>query len=342
VLFASDTINPGKFNALDALKKIVYFGGDRVPYFYIADTRNTMLGDKHTNNPSIISFTNSFNASGQVIDEINDVDAVILNGSTYAFIAMASTTAQLAVINVTDIHNPVLVAKRTLSGVTAVDSTAWGWRTYYYAGLLYVTAGPELHIFDVSNPASPSEVGSKELNTTVNDFVVRDGLAYFAVDSDARGPLLVYDVSDPAHISEVVGARGNISGPQNGLSIFLIGNRLYLGGQKKSPGNELYILDASSPKTAVGGLPILGPADSDKDIGSDINGIRVAGSFAFVAQYGAASGGLKVFDISNSVDIKPVNLTFNFGNKPATIDYGDSFLYAASESTPNFQILYSP
>lgn len=360
VRYASDTINPGKFNTLDALQKIVYLGGDHIPYFYIADTRTTPFGATHASNPSIITFSNAFNSSGKVLDEVNDVDAYkdLATGKTYAFLATASTTAQLVVLDVTDIQNPVIakntlnvLAKRRLNGITATDSTAWGWKVYYYDKKVYITtretAGPELHVFDVSDPTNPTEDplmggGSKELNTTVNDFVVRDGLAYFAVSSDARGPLLVYDVSNPASITELTGARGNITGTANGLSIYLIGNKLYLGRGKNSAGNEFYILDASSPRTAIGGLPIFGAADANKEMNTDITGIRVAGRFAFLATYANNNGGLKVWDITTPENIQSINVTFNFGNKPVSIDFDSNFLYSGSEATPNFQMLYSP
>ncbi len=354
VLFASDTINPGKFNTLDALQKIVYLGGDHVPYLYIADTRNTILGDNHNNNPSLVTFANSFNTSGKTIDAINDIDTYkdLANGKVYAFATTASATAQLVVLDVTDIHNPVIAqnagvpAKRTLYGVNPLGSYPEGWRVYYYDKKIYLTTretdGPEFHIFDASDPTNPTELGNKELNTTVNDFTVRDGLAYFADDSDARGELLIYDVSNPLVISEIVGARGDFPGNTNGESLFLLGNKLYFGRQKTPSAPEFYILDASSPRTAVGGLPIIGLSDPNKDMGTDITNIRVAGSFAFIATYANSSGGFKVWDISNPLDIQSINLTFNFGNKPVAIDYDSNFVYAGGESTPNFQMLYSP
>jgi hypothetical protein len=185
--------------------------------------------------------------------------------------------------------------------------------------------------------------------------VVRDGLAYFADESDARGPLLIYDVSIPTNITEVTGARtiflnnaGNPNNGANGESIFLLGNKLYFGREKTSSGPEFYILDASSPRTATGGLPIFEPppgspnGDPNKEMNKDITDIRIIGKFAFLASYGDSSGGFKVWNILNSLNIQPINLTFNFGNKLRAIDYGDNYIYAAGESTPNFQILYSP
>jgi Tfp pilus assembly protein PilV len=341
-LFASDTISPGKFDTVDVLQKIAYLGSDVLPHLYIADARNAYLGQNKTD-PMMVSFANNFNFDGNTIDEINDIDTYkdLSTGKVYAFTATASATAQFNVIDVTDIHNPVLVAKRKLAGITATDSTAWGWRTYYYNKRLYITsretAGPELHIFDVSDPANPTEIGSKELNTTVNDFTVREDIAYFANQSDLR-ELLVYDVSDPSLVLEIVGARIDLPGNQNGESVFLLGNKLYFGRQETSSGPEFYILDASDPRSAIGGLPVVGQYNLNKDV----TGIRVNSKFAFIASRDDSSGGFKVLDISNPLNIQPIYLTFNFGNKLRDMDYGDDFVYAVGNSTPNFQILYSP
>ena len=347
--YARDSLNPGRPTTIDVLNKIAYLGVDVKPHLFIADTRSAVY------NPSadqslFITFSNSFNSSGKVIDEINDIDVYkdVVSGKTYAFIAMASTTAQLVVMDVTDMHNPFIaknslhvLAKRNLAGITATDLTSWGWRLQYYGDKLYntsrETAGPELHIFDVTDPTNPTEIGSEEINTTANDFTVRDGLAYFAVDSDARGELLVYNVSVPASITEIVGARGQYSGNQNGASVYLLGNKLYFGRYNVPSSPEFYILGVATTTTAVGGLPVLG----FQEISTDVIGIRVTSKFAFLVTLDASKG-LQVWNILDPSNMQSINLTFNFGNKPAYIDYGPDFIYATGESTPNFQILYSP
>lgn len=344
--FAFDTLNPGKSTAIDVLKQIAYLGQDKEPFLSIADTHGAML-DANNSQDFFVTFDNNFNAGGQTIDQVNDIDVASTSGRVYAFVAMASTTAQLAVVDVTDIRNPVLKAKRQLSGITATDSTAWGWRVYYYDKKLYLTAretaGPELHVFNVSDPTNPTEDptkggGRKELNSTVNDFVIRNGIAYVAVDSNLRGELLLYDVSVPSAISEIVGARTNLPGSQNGESVFLIGNKLYFGRQSVASGPELYVFDASNPQGASGGLPILG---APQEIGGDVLAVRVANQFAFLVS-SKSKEEFQVWDIS---DPSTITLTkkYNFGNIIAGgIDYEPDFIYATGDATSNFQILYSP
>jgi Tfp pilus assembly protein PilV len=356
ILFASDNLSSGKFNTLDVLKKIVYLGADQKPFLYIADTSSTVLGDDHNTNPSIIGFDNSFNSGGKVLSEIYDIDAHkdLSTGKTYAFVATASTTAQVVVLDVSDISNPVIaqnassvLAKRDLDTVTATDSTAFGWRLYFDAEerRLYVvareTAGPELHIFDMSDFTNPQEIGHYELNTTVNDLVVRKGLLYVAAESDARGEVLVFNVEDASSISELAGARTNLPGNEDGLSLYQVGNRLYFGRQEASAGPEFYIFDISDPAAAVGGLPRWGQTDPNKEFGTDIAAIAVAGQIAFMAAPSDASHGLKILNIYDPARTKVINLTFNFGNKPKALDFEGDFLYAGGLSNPRFQILYS-
>lgn len=346
-IYAYDTFS-GKPTALDALEHIAYMGEDNSPWLRIADARTVPLPIPHNGDLFIpLPYANNFNSTGKVLDQINDVDVYKheASGKVYAFVATASTTAQLVVIDVTDIQNPTIavngtgiLAKRNLTDVTATDSTAWGWRVYYYNGKLYITAretaGPELHIFDVTDPRDPTEIGRKELNTTVNDFVISNGLGYFAVQSDATGPLRVYNVATPTGITEVVGARGNIAGTENGLSIFLIGPRLYFGRQKNS-GPEFYMLDASSPLTASGGLPIL----ASKEIGDDVTDLRVVGPFAFAAVKHAN----EEFQVWPSDLSGPAINIYNFGNViNAGFDYNNEWFFVTGGSTPNFKILYSP
>lgn len=365
-LFARDTIG-GKINVLDALQKIVYMGSENsTPYLFIADTRSAVFND-HSDQPLIIGdsvpFNNSFNSDGKTINAINDIDAFKDNstGKTYVFLAMASSTAQLAVVDVTDMRNPSLVAIRRLKNITASNSTAWGWRLYYYDGKLYInsreTAGPEFHVFNVSGlltnpsnprPADPSadELGSGSQltggigtnGTTIEDFVIRDGLGYFAVKKDTK-ELLVYDVSDPSSIQHISGASRDLPGNEDGRSIYLLGNTLYFGRDEAGSGPEFYIFDVSNVRTITGGLPIFGVGDSNKEMDKDITDVRVIGRFAFLASYGDSAQGFKVWDISNPENISSVGF-INFGNKLRAIDYENDFIYAASEATPNFQMLY--
>jgi len=266
----------------------------------------------------------------------------------YAFVAMASTTSQFAVIDVTDIQKPVLVARRSLKNVNPASNTE-GWRVLYYGGYVYVSTRyingkPEFHIFDVSNPNVPVEKGNGTfVNTSIYGIAVRDQfisgvshrLAYLVTTYDTN-EVIVLDITDPLNVIKVTGAYTDLLGVKDGRSIFLMGNKLYVG-LESGAGSELFILDANNPLSAVSGLPTIG----NKDIGTSVNDIFVVSQFAFLA----TTKNNKEFQIWNILN--PLNITlikeYNFGNiVEQGIDYEFDFIYATGQATPNFQILYSP
>ncbi len=343
--FASDTTSPGKPLALDELNKIVYLGVDKSPFLAIADTDGAFLGQ---NSGLLVSFTNGFDAG----HEINSIDAVrypSLN-KNYAFAAINSSTQQLASIDVTNILKPTAVFRGLSACVTG--SEPQGNLVYFYKNTLYLTtlftAGPEFHIFDVSNPANPTEysigsVGCKglDLGDSVNDMVIQDQLingvikryAYMATDEDDK-ELRVFDVTNPLSILEVTAANQDLPGIQNGLSVFASGNKLYFGRQSTPGGSELYVYDISNPSA---GLTLLG----SKDVGTGVQAIRVAGRFAFIATPKVTKE-FQILDISDPTNISVVQ-TYNFGNVVNRgIDYDPDFIYSTGQSTPNLQIIYSP
>ena len=349
--FASDNFNPGKPTSIDVLNKIAYIGGDKTPFLFIADATHATAGQS---SGLFITFANGFDAGSK----INSIDVAAWHdpatGLTryYAYAAMDTTTNQLEVIDVTDIHNPVLVATRALAACVG-NSYPQGYRLYYYKNRLYFvtreTAGPEFHIFDVTTPVNPTELGSgacrgTELTTTINNMIVRDqlvggSLRRFAYVADTRdsGELAVYDVTDPANIgaiSEVVAARQNLPGAQDGKSIYLIGNKIYFGRQSTPGGPDLYVYDATDPTT---GLPLLG----SQDINTGVIGLRVAGRFAFIGTPKTNSE-FQVWNISNLVNITNI-ATFNFPNIIENgMDYEPDFVYATAVGNDALRIIYSP
>ena len=345
--FASNTFSPGKPTALDVFNKIVYLGVDQNPFLFIADTNPATLGQ---NSGLFVNFANGFSTK----DVINAIDVVSFTDSSgnkknYAYTAMATSTRQLMVIDVTDIFNPVVVATRQLNNVDPAGSFPNGYRLFVYKDKLYIvtreTAGREFHIFDISDRSNPIELGGgTNINTTLNAIVVRDQrissttmrFAYTASTLNG-GEVLVYDVTDPANngtVTEIVLARQNLSGNQDGENVYLVGNKLYFGRQSTPSGPELYVYDTSDPTVGMTALGF-------QDIGTGILDIIVVGHFGFLATPKAN----KEFQVWNISD--PGNVTLikelNFGNiVEQGIEYEPDFIYAIGQAIPNFQILYSP
>jgi len=120
----------------------------------------------------------------------------------YVYVVAADTwTVQLLTIDALNSANPVIVAQLD---VTAPGIDGYGNTLAYSDGKIYLgltkSAGPELHVIDVSNPVSPSVIGTLETNSAVNHIVIdRDNdLAYLAVASSTAGQLWKVDISNPA------------------------------------------------------------------------------------------------------------------------------------------------
>lgn len=348
--FASDTLSPGKPISLDVLGRIAYVGLDKDPFLAIADTSIATLGQ---NSGLFVTFGNGFALDKQPysLDAARVFDSSSGTFKTYLFAAVASTTAQLRVMDVTDFNNPVNIATTSLSSCVA-GSFPEGWLVYYYKGVVYLltreTAGPEFHIFNVSTPANPVEYpiggGSCKglaLNDTVESLVVRDQVvsgvtkryAYFATDQNSK-ELRVFDVTDPLNPAEVTAANQDLPGNQDGASVFAVGSRLYFGRQSVASGADLYVFDISNPPT---GIATLGSVD----IGTGVIGITVAGNFGFMATP-KTNQEFQVWNIANAASITNIS-KYNFGNIVANgVDYKPDYVYTTGQATPNLQILYSP
>ncbi|MFZ2521872.1 MAG: hypothetical protein WAX44_02645 [Minisyncoccia bacterium] len=343
--FASDTMSPGKPTSLDELNRFVYIGADKSPFLYIASTSYATLGQ---NSGLFLTFSNGFDLKA----EPNSLDAVNFPAinSKYLFVALASSTKQLGIVNITNSTAPSVIYKGLSSCVSG--SYPEGYLVYFYKNTLYLTtlytAGPEFHIFDVTDPTNPIEypIGSAlckgyELGNSVNDIAIVEQIigtstkkiAYMATDQSSK-ELRVFDVTNPLSIAELTSANQDLPGIQDGLSVYVIGNKLYLGRQSAPSGPDLYIYDISDPTI---GLVSLGSAD----IGTGVLAIRVAGRFAFLATP-KVNQEFQVWNIQNPSNVTNV-AKYNFGNVVNRgIDYDPDFIYSTGQSTPNFQIIYSP
>ena len=162
------------------------------------------------------------NASNQALEDfyvydVTDVDHPTLKGKlntgpglnalhvagNFAFAASNGVASQLHIINVTNPASPT-VLKIKVPNWGGVSSDGKGTAIFYSKNKIYLgltkSNGPELHVYDVSNPSAPVWLGAYETNTGINGIYVFNNIAYLAL---ADGKLLTaLDVSDPSHISE--------------------------------------------------------------------------------------------------------------------------------------------
>lgn len=309
-------LGPGvSATGLDVLHKIVYMSGDasdpKKNDFFIVDATDGQ-------NPFIVSSLNTGPGAS----------AVDVAGS-FAYLANKDTGGQLQVVSVSNISSPVLESSFKLPGVSGTG--AMGKSLFYRGGKVYIgtkkAIGPEFHVVDVSNPASPAELGSYKLDADINSIVVSGDLAYLATSDDSK-ELVVLDISNPAAISQ----KGSFdaSGTDDGMSVYIYGNFLYLG---RSAGvNDLVIVNIADPSNPI-------QVSSNNLGGVSVNGMRVRDGLAFVG----TSDSNQEFQVWNVSDPNNISLWsyFNFPQIAQSIDYEDNYVYAAVRSNDALRIITS-
>ncbi len=313
-------LGPGNSaTGLDVLSKIVYISAtasdSKKDDLYVVDATN---GE----DPFVVGSTNT--GPG-----LNGVDAA----GTYAYVANNKTSDQLQIIDVSNQSAPTSTSSFTLPGVSG--SGAVGWSVLYYGGKVYIStkkaSGPEFHIIDVSNPASPASLGSKEINADVNAITINGNIAYIATSDTEE--LKALDISNPASIVQV----GGYSAPgdsEDGKSFSIFGNKLYMGrlvGGDHDDHHELHILDISSSTTPQN----LG----SKDIAASVNGLVIRDGLAFLGT-SDSNKEFQVWDVSNPQDIEFWS-SFNFPQVATGVDYEDNLVYVSVRSNDALRIVTS-
>ena len=139
----------------------------------------------------------------------------------------------------------------------------------------YVVTGEDgIRIIDVSNPASPQEIGGFNTPGKAREVAIAGHYAFVADESSLR----IVDVADPAHPVEI----SYFDSPDSSAyDVSIVDNKAYISGWK------LTILDVSNPFQPIH----LGSAD-----GSTGTELAVSGKYAIIAGGGSYN---KVIDVSN-------------------------------------------
>ena len=264
------TETPHFVTGMDVLQDRIYVTASSVPMFQIFER------------PAVAATTPRVLRSSTVLgNRLNAVDVIrdMASGRVYAYVVQHTRTEQLVVIDVTDDVMQV-VATRSLAGTDANGSFPQGWRVVVYGARLYVTtretAGAELHIFALTNPTNPVEIGAINVARTINDMAVTerfiDGMSHRYVLLAASAALKEFSIYDVTNDIPVERLALDIPGTENMLSIFQNGDTVYLGRAQTATGPELYqyhmssLLSGSTTPLAVG------------EVGADVHTIRGVGS----------------------------------------------------------------
>lgn len=284
-----------------------------------------------------------------------DVTHDSATGKTYAYAVQNDNQYQLQVIDVSTPSAPSRIASTTLPNIVYTCSPASspclaGRSIYYYNEKIYIgtqylafgaaNQNHEFYIFCVapdpsypacasSSPAYPAWAASVNVNHNVNAIVVRGHYAYLATSDDA-GELTILNLNNLA----VAPIKFDATGSEDGDSLYLVGNKLYLGrDQTPASRKDFYILD-------VGNLPTiteLGSKYLNQGSNTYVADITVNGRYAFLALTDQTSG-FQVLDIASTTNIGFVG-KFNYSENASGIDFSDGFVFTSNKKNDALRII---
>jgi len=260
----------------------------------------------------------------------------VVTVGTYSYVTADSAAYQLLVIDVSDpttLNTSKIKAKRD---VTATGDTAIGNTLFYADKKLYIgltkSGGPEFHIFDVSNPINPVEIGSGyEVGAAINRIIVKNNIAYLAVASGNE--VIALDVSNPSNPSPI--STFASAAPPFGQSIVLDkGTTLYFGRTGPNVNPKLLALDSTNLSAAP-------KWTMDMDRQSGIFSMILRSNLLFITT-SDPNDGLQIWDVSNPsgppvrYDSSPLNVQ---QSATAGSNCAGNLLYVAQRSNRAMQIV---
>ncbi|MDP3973351.1 MAG: hypothetical protein Q8P92_00815 [Candidatus Daviesbacteria bacterium] len=194
-------------------------------------------------------------------------------------------------------QNPIFVG-----GISDGDN---GTRAVFIFGKYAYTGdnGGTFRIYDVTNPSSPSQIGTLSAGSGFDTVFVSGKYAYVGVNggsgvcsstTNTGCELQIYDISNPASPLFVGGAD---TSNNSVISVFVSGKYAYAGvtgvsgtcSSTTNTGCELQIYDISNPTSTR----FVGGADTS---GGSITSVFIAGKFAYI---GDGNGNFRIYDVSN-------------------------------------------
>ena len=224
--------------------------------------------------------------NGLVILNISDPIHPIMSGSVqlegWAFDVtvsgnlayVAAAFGGLQIVNISNPAVPVVSGSITWSRSNTVSVAAAN------GHILIADRKNGLRVMDISDPASPSEIGYWNIFSMAYAVDIHNNYAYVAAGFNG---IRIYSLSDPSHPVEM----GSFLADGFFYMVKVSEDRLFAGTMTGSSQGGLYAWDISDPAD-----PIL--IGYDNRVG-ECRGIDVVGNMVYVAD----GDGLKVFDISN-------------------------------------------
>lgn len=134
------------------------------------------------------------------------------------------------------------------------------------------STGPNFFVINITNPTSPTVVGSLTLSGAPTNIAVSGNYAYIS-NSLSTAELQIVNIATPT-APALVGTY-NASGSAGGLGVFAVGTTVYLTRAANSANNEFIIINAATPSapTRITGY----------NLNVAMNEVYVSGTTAYIA-----------------------------------------------------------
>ncbi len=290
------------------------------PYAFI-----TTWDNGNPNKPDLWPINVSNPSSPMLLTALNTGKGLnsIAIGGQYGYVIQNDSTNQLQVIdlsNATNLATSSIKASMTLPNMTSavIPTSISYYNGYIYIGTPYVAFGTavqnhEFHVYCVNDPSVPScspltpkWMRSYNVNHNVNDIAIEQRVVSgvmktyaFLATSDSTGgypELTILDVTTPTTSIFLAGSI-NLPGDLYGMSVYVLGNKVYLGRQRATGANyDLYVLDISG---GVSSPTVLKQKKLGLNPNTAVTKILVHGNIGFILT-SDSNAPVQVWDVGSS------------------------------------------
>ena len=186
-----------------------------------------------------------------------------------------------------------------------------------YAYVLF-QASNMMKIYDISNPANPSQAGSLSTANRPTCVFVSGIYAYILTGND--NTMTIYNVSNLASPSQV----GSVNTDSYPTSVRISGIYAYV---TNAGSNTITVYNVSNPASPFN--------VSSAGTGSSPNNVYISGNYAYVTN--SLSNSMFIYDISNPVSVTHVG-SASTGTLPECVTVSGNFAYVMNNATNNMTI----
>jgi type II secretory pathway pseudopilin PulG len=231
--------------------------------------------------------------------------------STQTFTTALRYTAHMVAFKASTTSTPWVAPNIVGSADTAGTEDALD--VFVSGNYAYVADATILRIYDISNPAVPSQTGSYTAAGNINGIYVVGDYAYIATASTSS-EFRVVNVSNKA--SPTQAATLDVTGTAAANAVYVDGSFAYLGRANNTTAgtNELVIINIATPTAPT--------TSGSINLSNAVNGVYVSGNFAYLAT-SITTAELTIINISNKASPTSAGVYEASGTSIATDVFGN-------------------